>query len=219
MGNRCEGVNRVSARPQNSDAPVRTGACQKSPIRAGSRPARTSEDLPLPEVPTTARRRERPSRRRSSSVCVSLPKKRSLCSISNGRRPGYGLVTAATGAIMPRHLWLDPCSPGTAPAGSWRIGPSFEPRQTRHSRGLLAASRLGSDVDSLGDKRVLPAQSPRAAQIADLFPQPCLATRTVIDQHSVAILERGLVVLSDFRLVPIAQRYIDEPDVPPGIPG
>ena len=37
------------------------------PRKAGSSPARTSEDLPLPDVPTTARKRERCSRVMSES--------------------------------------------------------------------------------------------------------------------------------------------------------
>ena len=38
------------------------------PCSAGSRPARTSDDLTLPEVPTTARKRVRFSRRSNSSL-------------------------------------------------------------------------------------------------------------------------------------------------------
>ena len=58
--------------------------------RSGRSPARTSEDLPLPEVPTTARKRVAASLRRSSSLWPSRPKKRWLSPISKGRRPGKG---------------------------------------------------------------------------------------------------------------------------------
>ena len=46
------------------------------PSTAGSRPARTSDDLPLPEVPTTATRRLVRNRRSRSSICSCRPKKR-----------------------------------------------------------------------------------------------------------------------------------------------
>jgi hypothetical protein len=43
---------------------------------AGIRPDRTSDDLPLPDVPTTATRREDRRWRSSSSISRSRPKKR-----------------------------------------------------------------------------------------------------------------------------------------------
>ena len=46
------------------------------PSTAGSRPARTSDDLPLPEVPTTATRRLVRNRRSRSSICSCRPKNR-----------------------------------------------------------------------------------------------------------------------------------------------
>ena len=66
-------------------------ACSKNPPwRWGSRPARTSEDLPLPEAPTTASRRLRRSERRMSSLCPSRPKNRCVSLASKGRSPGNG---------------------------------------------------------------------------------------------------------------------------------
>src|SRR5580765_8291755 len=62
---------------------------------AGIRPERTSDDLPLPEVPTTARKRVLRSRRRRSSISFSRPKNRCSSSASNGRSPGNGLNRAA----------------------------------------------------------------------------------------------------------------------------
>jgi hypothetical protein len=38
-------------------------------------PDRTSDDFPLPEVPTTDKKRLERRRRKSSSVCFSRPKK------------------------------------------------------------------------------------------------------------------------------------------------
>jgi hypothetical protein len=52
--------------------------CDVAPISrprwsAGNRPACTSEDFPLPELPTTAMKRFSASRRNNSAVCVSRP--------------------------------------------------------------------------------------------------------------------------------------------------
>src|SRR5262249_4431368 len=55
-------------------------------------PARTRDDLPLPEVPTTARKRFVRSSCNSAAVCSSRPKNRWCSSLRNGRRPGNGLV-------------------------------------------------------------------------------------------------------------------------------
>src|SRR5215469_9619052 len=54
------------------------------------RPARTSDDFPLPELPTTATKRFRSSLDRSCAVCFSRPKKRSDSASVKGRKPGYG---------------------------------------------------------------------------------------------------------------------------------
>jgi len=44
--------------------------------REGIRPERTREDLPLPDAPTIARKRDDRSRRSRSSISASRPKKR-----------------------------------------------------------------------------------------------------------------------------------------------
>ena len=65
----------------------------KAPARSrGSRPAWSSEDLPVPELPTMARKRQAGSRRRASSSSVSRlrPKKMADLVSANARRPGYG---------------------------------------------------------------------------------------------------------------------------------
>ena len=60
------------------------------PCSAAIMPARTSEDLPLPEVPTTARKRFVRNSCSSAAVCSSRPKNRWCSSLRNGRRPGNG---------------------------------------------------------------------------------------------------------------------------------
>ena len=62
--------------------------------RAGITPASTSDDLPQPDAPTTARKRG--PRRRSSTVaiCASRPKNTSASAMPNGRKPMNGLSPA-----------------------------------------------------------------------------------------------------------------------------
>src|SRR5215467_8521376 len=67
-------------------------ALTMKPLKSeGTRPARTSEDLPLPEVPTMAKKRHKRSLRSKSSISFSRPKKTRSSSAPNGRRPGKGL--------------------------------------------------------------------------------------------------------------------------------
>ena len=62
------------------------------------RPARTAEDLPLPEGPTTASRVEPTRRATSSATKRSRPKKYSACAASNGARPRNGQISGADGS-------------------------------------------------------------------------------------------------------------------------
>src|SRR5215470_10297238 len=71
-------------------------ACTRNPLyNAEIKPDRTSDDLPLPEVPTTDKNRDERSRRSSSSISFSRPKKRWSSSGSKGRKPGKGLNITA----------------------------------------------------------------------------------------------------------------------------
>ena len=78
-------------------------ACDIKPLWSeGMRPHRTSDDLPHPDVPTTARNRLDRSWRSSSSVSRSRPKKRWSSSGSKGRSPGNGFQGLAdTGGPAP----------------------------------------------------------------------------------------------------------------------
>lgn len=58
--------------------------------RAGMRPARSSEDLPLPDAPNTAANRRRPASSSTSEVSLSRPKNRLLSPGSNRAKPRYG---------------------------------------------------------------------------------------------------------------------------------
>ena len=64
-----------------SSAPRSCSSC-------GTRPARTSDDLPQPERPTTAISRLTFSFSRSARVCASRPKKNASSPRSKGRKPG-----------------------------------------------------------------------------------------------------------------------------------
>ena len=69
-------------------------------------PARTTDDLPLPLGPTTARKRAHgsvPSRRaRSRRVRVSRPWKSTASASVNGRSPLYGFRSSAAAVVAER---------------------------------------------------------------------------------------------------------------------
>ena len=65
------------------------------PASAGRRPARTAEDLPLPEGPTTASSVEPIRRATSSATRRSRPKKYSACAASKGARPRNGQISGS----------------------------------------------------------------------------------------------------------------------------
>ena len=69
--------------------------------RRGSTPARTSDDFPLPEPPTTATTCPGASRPTSSSTSSSRPKKRSWSPGWNAARPGYGGRAGSGGTARP----------------------------------------------------------------------------------------------------------------------
>ena len=68
---------------------------------AGISPARTRELLPLPEAPSTARKRLVRSFAASSAVSRSRPKKSSASSSWNASRPRYGHTSSAIGRARP----------------------------------------------------------------------------------------------------------------------
>ncbi len=87
----------ASQRPSSESRPRRGSRV----LREGMRPARTSDDLPQPDVPITARKRTLASRRSSSSTCSSRPKNQRASGSSNGRSPmnGPGASTGVGGEM------------------------------------------------------------------------------------------------------------------------
>ena len=83
---------RITARRQRSEPGTTPSAS------AGRRPARTAEDLPLPEGPTTASRVEPTRRATSSATRRSRPKKYSACAASKGARPRKGQTAGSEGS-------------------------------------------------------------------------------------------------------------------------
>src|SRR5436853_5814358 len=77
--------------------------------RVGSNPARTKDDLPLPEVPTTATNDVSCNFSSSVSLRPSRPKKISFSLVLNGRNPGNGLpIMCVATALMTTPLFEDP---------------------------------------------------------------------------------------------------------------
>src|SRR5215471_4118592 len=76
----------------------------KPRCRAGFRPQLTSEDFPLPEVPTTARKRVRASLSIIASTWLSRPKNRCSSESWKGLKPGNGFATLATIGLAIRLL-------------------------------------------------------------------------------------------------------------------
>ena len=67
---------RVAARMRHGDLPGGARPRKLAPNNSESSPQRTSDDLPLPDVSTTATNRLLPKLWSSSIVCSSRPKKR-----------------------------------------------------------------------------------------------------------------------------------------------
>ena len=108
----------------------------------GISPERMREDLPLPDVPTTERKRVVRSRRRSSSISFSRPKKRWSSSASNGRRPGNGLNRVSVNPGGPRRR------------------PSARRRETKGASGS-ARGIPGVDHDALVRAEAILLRGPR----------------------------------------------------------
>ena len=122
---------------------------------AGIRPARTTEDLPLPLGPTTARNRVCASRLTSSSTSSSRPKKSAASPSSNARRPLYGFATIAPGTAGARVAALATERPPERHVvrGVVRLGP--EPDHMDRVGEALEADRSAVDV---GDALDLPRE-------------------------------------------------------------
>ncbi|GAA3115767.1 hypothetical protein GCM10020254_73070 [Streptomyces goshikiensis] len=99
---------------------MKTGpACQRErrAVRAGSSPARTREDLPDPEGPTTVTNRRALagtggcSRATSSAVSRSRPKNTAASASPNASRPGYGGCPAVHDGGRGQRAPLQPAQP------------------------------------------------------------------------------------------------------------
>ena len=118
---------------------------------AGTSPARTTEDLPEPEGPTTARNRapsvSSPSRRMSRFVSASRPKKSAASASRNARRPLYGLRiwtdrrTVAEPSTAARNAAASSSGVGEAPLLLLRGGPGDHLVAPRGRSGARIADR------------------------------------------------------------------------------
>ena len=121
-----------------------THASQPSPERlsAGITPARISDDLPMPEGPTTATSGRLRSSATMRSMSRSRPKKRSASASWNATRPAKGLLSAA--AVAARR-------PGASASSSVRSARALAVRCSTllmRQRSITAPSGPISDVSS-----------------------------------------------------------------------
>ena len=102
---------------------------------AGSRPARTTDDLPLPDGPTTPSSGAPTSRATSSATSRSRPKKYGASSASNDARPLKGHTTGASPSCG---------SAGSRVAWSWTTPPASSASIERRSARPAAAREATS---------------------------------------------------------------------------
>ena len=124
---------------------------------AGSSPARTAEDLPLPDGPTTASRVEPTRRATSSAVRRSRPKKYSACAASNGASPRKG---QARGLRVARRL-VDRVKARALVGGLKVDDATGDRRLVRAQLAAIAAARPAVAGEPLGGLRPSPAHRPR----------------------------------------------------------
>ena len=101
-----------------------------SPPRAGTRPAQRSDDLPLPEGPTSASRGVSTSLAVSSSTSRSRPKKTSTSSGSKGASPLYGQMDTrgcCTRVVVPLGGFSVGSCTRIARSSSWSSTPGSRP--------------------------------------------------------------------------------------------
>ncbi len=89
---------RVLARSHQHLRPALGAGKRLRPASDGRSPARISEDLPLPDGPTTAIRVEPTRRATRSATSRSRPKKYSAWAASNGARPRNGQTSGSEGS-------------------------------------------------------------------------------------------------------------------------
>ena len=144
----------TTSSPATSGTEGRSPGVMTSPgPNAGSTPARSTDDFPLPELPTTATKPRSRTRRSSSSATSSRPKNSSRSSRWNGSSPGYGHSVAGFGVLMPGAEIAKTCSVSRTPRSRWG------PRSTRDApSGIRLRTRSAVTRDSNTSP---PSPSPR----------------------------------------------------------
>ena len=136
---------------------------------AGSRPARTTEDLPLPDGPTTPSSGAPTSRATSSATSRSRPKKYGASAASNDARPLNGHTTGASPsprlAPLARGLELDDAAGelGLHRAQPARPAAPRRPPATR-SRRLRRAHWLATSCTRRGTPPLAPSSHSRGGR-------------------------------------------------------
>ena len=136
---------------------------------AAIKPARASDDFPLPEGPISARNRfsAPPGAVRSAlsshPTSASRPKKNAWCSTSNGSSPRYGfpsISTAPTGLAPGSSPRMPHASRWKAASSSSEFGNSTHVVATRKTGSLLRSSRFAP-----GSRTGITRNSPRPSRI------------------------------------------------------
>src|ERR1700689_4141995 len=140
-----------------------------------------SDDLPLPDAPTTATKRRLRRRLSISSLCPSRPKNRCASSVLKGRRPGKGFSV-----IRPSRSWLldSACQEGPSESPGQGFARAKHVRLMRFQCVLIGRFRSGNIEGSCENRFVAPAQ--KLAEVSQLRQEPLLRSGTPIYDAGVA---------------------------------
>ena len=178
---------RITAKRQNEPA-----RAMNPPSSSGSRPARTSEDFPLPDVPTTPTKRCRSSRATISLDWPSRPKNRCVSAASNGLRPGNGLTNAAVAVVTIPPLLQQPLEF----LSGFRASHDHDIR--RHIEIELRRALRRPDDDELATEWPIAAPAWRLLRFTQLAAHPRFACASPDDDDHVAAHQIRLVLFQQF---------------------
>ena len=166
---------------------------------AGRSPQLTREDLPLPDVPTTARKRVAASLLTMASIWFSRPKNKCSSSSLKGRKPGKGLALRARRCGS--HRGCSACPHGPDGFGQRFFRQAIQPVD---QAGLLQVDQvclvLRSRLSEVGvdrRQRLAAAIARHPLQFTVDGALPCLVAGAVKQDHGVATGQKLLIDLAN----------------------